>query len=183
MNQSAVVALFRAVKAYIGSEAISPGTSVVFGNNERQRQINQGVGGANRVVLVPGRLPNGDDGEFDGAPGPGEFVADDGTITPRIIAAQKKIITFSIWADNSAPDSTAEDRQETLEQLYEYVVQAVQRSPAGMANAVWGACRYNNNPQEVRHGDEYLAELSIDTAIFDADPVLARPTAAAVNRG
>ncbi len=186
-NTSAVVKLFQDVATYFA--ALKPGdpsrgTSVVFGARERWKQINEGSNGANRVVVVPGTL-DGQDGELEGPTGPGEVLNADGSVTPRTLFDQLKVVTFCIWAaDPADPQSVdASVQQQAIEQMFEYVVQGVKRSGAGMANAVWvGAPTYNANPTELRFGLEYRAVLALDSRIFDRVPVAAFPAGAVVTR-
>lgn len=186
-NSSAVVKLYQDVATYFA--ALTPGdpsrgASVVFGARERWKHINEGSNGANRVVVVPGTL-EGQDGELEGPTGPGEVINADGSVTPRTLFDQLKVVTFCVWAaDPADPQSVdATVQQQAIEQMFEYVVQAVKRSGAGMANAEWvGAPTYNANPNELRFGLEYRAVLALDTRIFDHVPVAAFPAGANVTR-
>jgi len=52
MDDPPLVQVFNHVKAYLETQV--PGISVVFGYAEETKNYNQGIGGANRVVIVPG---------------------------------------------------------------------------------------------------------------------------------
>ena len=186
-NQSAVVQLFRDVKTFFGSLPagnLGREASVVFGMRERWKQINEGTGGANRVVFVPGTIPDGKDGRLEGPTGPGESIGSDGKVKPRALFDHKKIITICVWAadplDPNAVDETAQ--QEAIEQLFEYVMQAFKQSSAGLGNINAGAPLYNPNPNERRFGIEYRIEIELDTRIFDQVPNVVYPTGARVSR-
>ena len=182
-NTSAIVQLYTDVKAYFATLPAAPGTSVVFGFEERTKQINEGTGGANRVCIIPGKVPNGEDGLLEGTTIGGDQINADQSTQPRAIFGQQRIVTFSMWA----ADQTTVDyvqQQQLIEQLFEWVIQAVEQSSAGHANAVWAAApRYNRNPNERRFGLEYLAELELETQWFDALPVAVFPAAGQVKRG
>ena len=182
-NASAIVRLYQDVRAYF--ETKGRGSSVVFGRKERWIQINQGTGGANRVVFIPGRL-KGEDGALIGVDGPGEIVKA-GVVTPRALFLQSKIVTISIWAANETNDPSASvdevSQQQEIEQMFEWVIRGVRRSPAGAANAEWGALAYNSAPNEIRFGTEYLAELEVGTQYFDDAPGIVTIESIAVNRG
>lgn len=187
-NQSAVVQLFQDVRDYFAKlPAGNPaqGASVVFGMRERWKQINEGSNGANRVVFVPGSVPDGKDGPLTGTTGPGETIGTDGTVKPRSLFDQKKIVTICIWAADTT-DPTAIDetlQQQAIEQLFEYVLQGIKRSAAGAGNAiVAGAPQYNAIPNERRFGIEYRIELELDTRLFDRVPVAIFPTGVGVTR-
>lgn len=187
-NTSAIVRLFQDVAGYF---AKLPGgnpaetASVVFGMRERWKQINEGTNGANRVVFVPGSIPDGKDGVLKGAVGTGEGIDVDGTVKARALFDQEKIVTICIWAadptDPGAVDETVQ--QQAIEQLFELVMQGIKRSAAGAANAAAaGAPQYNANPNERRFGIEYRLELAVDTRILDRLPGVAFPQHAGVGR-
>lgn len=81
--------------AQVGMVAPLVGTT---GWKQREQQLNQGPGQANRVLFIPGTFPDG---------------ADQGRMLPpvrrkgpyyRVLATFRRIVTVSIWAvDNAAP--------------------------------------------------------------------------------
>lgn len=180
-NTSAIGTFYDDVAEYFAT--VDPGVSVQFGAIARWEQLNQGTGGANRIVIVPGRLPDGDDGDVDAAPGPGEHIdPDTHAIVPRMIAAQPRFITISVWAAADGATPSARERHEVLEQLIERTLRAGNHSLANLANGQWGRGRYNRNPAELRFGDEYLLEIVIETQWLDSPPVAVFPAAANVGR-
>lgn len=185
-HQSALVQLYADVKSYVATK--NAGTEVLFGLRERTMQINQGTNGANRIVFVPGRLPNGEAGELLGVDGPGETIdpVSKGAV-PRALYLHGKIATLSVWAANTDNDPSASvdeaAQEQAIEQMFEWVLRAVRRSQAGAANVEWAAPRYNNTPIERRFGIELLAELVIGTQYFDDTPGIVFPTGVSVSRG
>lgn len=139
------------IRAYFKANGIS--TAVLFGPRERGIQLNQGVGGANRIVLVPGRLPNGDDGDFSGAAGPGG--------NPRKLVSQEIVTTLSLWAGVPAPGDNRNDEalEQAIDDMKENVISAIQS--VLMQAATIRSPRWNLNPLETRFGAEYLIELAI----------------------
>lgn len=186
-HTSAVGQLYDDVRSYFDQK--SSGVNVVFGRRERWKQINEGTQGANRVCVIPGRVPSGDDGALEGPVGPGELIEiedDEAVGIPRALSNQVRIVTFSMWAADTDNDPGAREeraQQEIIEQFFEWVQRAVKRSIAGRANAVWGPCRYNAEPREIRYGVEYLAELALEAQWFDDTPEAATAQGVAVNRG
>lgn len=175
-NTSALVQLHADVAAYFAATWKPKPAAVLFGMKERWKQINEGTGGTNRVVIIPGTI-DGKDGVILAPTGVGG--------NPRELHTQPKIVTFSLWAaDNSTPDRSSDERaqQNAIEQMQEWVIRAVQQSIAGEANAVWGECSYNRNPNELRYGVEYLMQLAVDSTFYDLAALVAFPVPA-VNRG
>jgi hypothetical protein len=204
-NDSGIVALFRDVAGYIEThwpELDRP--AVLFGWRERQKQINEGVGGANRIVMVPGELegadgtPEGIDGPGDNEGGtfPGATVLDgvplpqaitQSTITPhpRGLFSQVKLVTFSLWCGaGDTPDAVVDElaAQDAIETMQEWLYRAVQSSSVGKANGTWRKHTYNRKPNEMRFGTEYLMALEVLTPYFDRDNVVIYPSAATVTR-
>jgi hypothetical protein len=182
-TESAIVLLYRDIVAYF--EAVDPKVSVVFGRRERWKQINQGTDGANRIVMMPGKLEDGGDGELGGVDGPGEML-DGTTATPRGLFRQEKVVTFSIWVADTTNDPQAQDeaqQEEVLEHMFELLLQALSRAPSGAAEVVPGSYRYNANPNELRFGIEYLAEFTLGTVYHDQESEWVLPSGAHVTRG
>jgi len=188
-NASALGKLFADVRDYVATK--NAGTAVLFGLKERTIQINQGSGGANRIVFIPGRLPGGEAGELEGVDGPGEpnlpKVGGDPQVKPRALFLHGKLATISIWAANTDNDPSARvdelAQDAAIEQMLEWVIRGVKRSVAGAANAEWGPLRYNMSPIETKFGVELLVELTVGTQYFDDVPNIVYPTGVEVDRG
>jgi hypothetical protein len=180
-NDSAIVALFQDVASYIAAHWPGDAPAVVFGIRARWQQLNDGIGGANRIVVIPGTL-DGDDGDAAGVVGPGSF---EETGAARGLYTQAKAVTFSLWAGNdTTPDAITDEaaQQNAIEQMQEFVYRAVKASSFGGANAIWGKHKYNRKPAELRFGAEYLMNLELDSTFFDLDPVVIVPSGATVSR-
>ncbi len=184
INSSAVVQLVTDVTAFF--EQHSPGTLVVFGVKKRWSAL-EGDGQGNRLVIVPGKVPGGEDGQVVAAVGPGEGIDTTARVgIARPLFNHTRALTFCCWAADTNSDPGARDelaQVAAIEDMFEVAQQAVKRSIAGEANAVWGACKYNTAPNEIRFGTEYLCELELGSQWFDLVPKTAFPTTAAVSRG
>ena len=203
-NDSGVVQLFRDVAGYIDRFWKNDAPAVVFGWRERAKQINDGVGGANRIVMVPGELEGGD-GTLEAPDGPGD--QEGGTFPgatslqgiplvqaipetivtpkPRALFQANKPITFSLWAGNEGtPDAKVDElaAEEVIEQMREWLYRAVKASSVGASNGVWRKHNYNRKPAEIRFGTEYLAVLELVLPFYDRDNVVVIPSDAAVTR-
>ena len=94
------------VTAVLTQMGITPPALTVSGYNQREQQVNQGAGGANRIILMPGSWPDGaDQGELV------EPVRRKG-ILHRVNATWRRVVTMSCWGvDTSNPLDTNPERQ------------------------------------------------------------------------
>jgi len=154
----AVSKLFADVSADLAEHAIT--ANVVFGWRELAKQVNQGPGQANRVVFVPGTVPDGDMGKDLPARNPGRV--------PRPIATVAEIVTIEVWGyDASAPENELK-QYEAARFLYDAVRAAVYRSSHG-TYTIEGQ-NWVTEKTERRFGAAIRIELAIQAMIPDAPP-------------
>lgn len=163
--------------------------AVVEGWRERQKQNNQGPGGAARVVFTPG--------DEDGSCGElslehlraGEVSIYDQSMPPNVVAKARRLrmwaqtLVVSVWAHDDTKSSDERAQIEAVRQLFSWTVRAVQASPAGAANAQWGKIRWasgekTQTPTELRNGAELRAWLELRTVILDTPVGIAYPAPA-----
>lgn len=181
MTTPAIIYLARGVRAYFTAKSITAKVFVSFGK-ERWKQINQGTGGANRVVFVVGGI-DGKGGKYDkkfGVRGPGGRADYDTTtptapvtsnIDPRPIISDAGQYLVSTWANAKEDDTTLDG--DTLEEkiicaeqnLFEALVQAVQVTAFKAAN--WTEYEWNVEPKELRFGIERLSTLELAGVYYD----------------
>lgn len=179
MTTPAIIYLARGVRAYFTAQSVTAKVFVSFGK-ERWKQINQGAGGANRVVFVVG-AKDGKGGKYDkkfGVRGPGGNPVHDMTKTPTIqsvdprpIISEAGTLLVSTWATAREDDTTLDG--DTLEEkiicaeqnLFEALVQAVQNTAFKAAN--WTEFEWNTEPKELRFGIERLSTLELAGVYYD----------------
>jgi hypothetical protein len=84
------------------AQRLEPAPNCVFGWNESTKQINQGTGGGNRIVLQPGDA-SGKVGDLDSAKLPGR--------DPPPVATMVELATIFLWSyDPSASDQRTQWR-------------------------------------------------------------------------
>ena len=174
MPRSALGALTEAIRAYFDANAIS--ARVEFGLRARSEQINQGPGGASRVVIIPGKYsgelaPKGLDG--------GRFAAPMHTHArpePNELLDDDNLATLSVWGvDASSPLAIRSElaQYEATQRLLEQTVQAIHGSPIGGPEGCWPAIVWTGKywpkpPVEMSFGLELLVWLEIHGPLFDA---------------
>lgn len=170
-TQAARLYLLAGIRSYFQANGVK--WNVVYGFRERTKQNQEGVEGAGRICLVPGRVPNGDDGTFDRPVGPGG--------NPRKLVSQELLVTLVLWAAAAADNQNEEQTEQAIDDMKRDVISAVQSTL--MHAVTWNSNRFNPNPNEVRFGVEYLIELSISGSYEALEQgVIATPTPV-VNRG
>lgn len=177
------------VVAYFAANGVKAAVSI--GWKERTKQINQGPGGAARVVFTPS--------DDDGSAGfldlknmrAGEVPIFDTSDPPVMVAQARKLRTWhetivvSVWAhDNTKPDDERLQRR-AAKQLVSWMIRAVQDSPAGKANAEWSKASASfgqkgdaSFPTELRNGVEYRLWLELRSPVLDRPVELAYPAPA-----
>jgi hypothetical protein len=174
--KSGLVALVDSVRAYLDARfGPSERPVVALGWRERTKQINQGPGGANRVVFTPSD-DNGRGGRIIGTQQPGArtFGTGQDKTTTRALFDWERTVIVSVWAlDRTKPTDEAA-QIEAVETLFEWVVRAVQQS--AYANAKWTDVNWTVEPVEHAFGRELRAGLIFRHPLFDSENDVAFPT-------
>lgn len=191
-NRSGLLGLVRGVRAYFVAQSVD--VVVAVGWNKRNRQDNQGPGGASRVVFIPG--------EFDptsGAPKvlKGGTMDRDGVqnhvgLNPRMraLAYWHEPITVCVWAVDVRQPKDEEAQIGATEALREMTVRAIHLAvdpetgaAAGFANIEeWGDTFWTLPPGEAAFGREITFGFTLLVPIFDQAIDTATP-APALTRG
>lgn len=161
--RSALPAFIESVRSYFATNKIS--ATVEFGVNQLARQINQGEGGANRVVFSID--PDGDGGAFIDArlkASPG------GPGVPRPIVTWEKTFIVSVWAVDTSDKGNELLQFVAVENLLESTVQAVRAF--AHADVTWGNPKWTTSPIEAPFGRELRIPIKMRGALFS----LANPT-------
>lgn len=169
-------ALVNGVKAYFA--ATGGGTTVLCGYRERSRNLNQGTGGANRVVFLPGD-PNGAGGKITPPRDVGHQVLVDTEGNPvadvRPIASWDRQFSVAIWAADATQirDELAQCVAATA--LLERTAQAVEQvSHAGGPNVAWGPIAWTIQ-QDNPYGAELVVGLLFTHPLMDAPAEVGTP--------
>lgn len=170
--QSGLVAMVASVREYF--EAADVTATVSLGWKQPTQQINQGPGGANRVVFIPSD-PSGRGGKILPARQPGPRQVDAST-TVRSLYSWDRQLVVSVWAvDATAPQDEAL-QIEAVEDLFGWTIRAVHAF--AHADARWGDVAWTTSPVEHVFGRELRAGLSLNHPMFDVPIGLAFPTPA-----
>lgn len=172
--KSAIPPLVGHVQAYFTANQIT--ANVAFGLKELTKQVNQGPGGANRVVFSPD--PDGDAGEIlpprlkHHHPGKG---------SPRAIVNFRKKLIVSVWAVDTSDLANEALQYAAVEQLLEYTVQAVRS--VHHADSEWEKPQWVKKDVELAFGRELRVALYLKGALFNIPndvrtpgPVVNKPT-------
>jgi hypothetical protein len=184
ITRSGFLAAVNTVKAYFESNGVT--ASVDVGWKKRTQQINQGPGGANRVVFTPSASDDGDAGELLPVRFPGDRnirTAPNTTpvATVKSLLDWKRAALVSVWGVDQSDKSEAAQIEAT-EALFEWVVRAVHAAPGAFGAVEWGAAQWTV-PAERSFGLELRAGFTFSHPIFDKPRDLAFPTTGAVVRG
>src|SRR5581483_465297 len=112
---SFVPLLVTTVQQYFTAQGIT--AKVDFGRKARDKVVNQGPGGANRVVFMPGD-PGGSAGKISGAR---QNVGQN----PRPILTWEKLLTVSVWAVDTSDPANELLQFAAVEALFEATVAAI----------------------------------------------------------
>lgn len=191
--RSGLVALVTHVRNYFLLKGIDANVPPL-GWKERTKQINQGIGGANRVVFVPSG-PNGAAGPLASIRGPGKRLHNANSadaFTRRGLYNWERQAGVSIWGiDRSNPlDIENEEAQiEATELLFERVIEAVhyfvassEQQFGGYATVEWGEPTWVTPPNERVFGRELLAPLTLKHPMFAEEVGYAYPERVVVTR-
>lgn len=188
----ALEGMVRAVSAFFVAQGVT--ATVDVGWTKRFRQDNQGPGGANRIVFIPG--------DFDPTPGtmkPLKY----GALTlegaqnqvnnvPRLrtIAWLHALYTCSVWASDPAAPTDERRQIWKTKQLFRWTLQAMQNAldpvtgqPVGGANILdYGPVGWMLPPGEGAFGRELLFVFMLIEPQHDVPIALAYPGTAIVSR-
>lgn len=95
----------------LAQQGITPPAVGITGFNQREQQLNQGPGGANRVLLMPGSWPDGGN--------QGKLVEPRRRrgITHRVNATWERVVTASVWAADTTALSSPEAQLQAVSSL------------------------------------------------------------------
>jgi hypothetical protein len=149
--------------------------TVAFGWRAREQILNQGPGGANRILVIPGDPQSGDAGTLVR----GKLAS----VNPRTLLEHDEIWTLSIWGvDNTAPVDEGKQAS-AAKALLELAVQAVHNAvdpdtgdPVGVANLRWGSVRWiNTTSTNLYFGRELQVRVTQKGPLFDQPYGVAYP--------
>jgi len=183
VNTVGLIALVHGMRAYLARPemvALIPKmpTVTALGWRQREQQLNQGMGQANRITLYPGLEPSGAYGQG------GDLTRENrpSTVNPRALVTWRKPVTMSVWAVDTSSNYDEELQIAAAEQLLEYAVQAAHNAidpatgtPVGVANLEWGSVRYTKPPVNMGFGAEILVEFMQKCPLFDRTVDIATP--------
>lgn len=173
--KSGLVALVDSVRSYFETNGVT--ATVSLGWTKRTQQINQGPGGANRVVFTPSD-DSGKSGRIVGTqqPGPRTFGTQPNQITVRPLVDWERILTVSIWAADTTAPSDEALQIEAVETLFEWTVRAVQAATKN--NGRWTEAGWTVSPVEHSFGRELRVGLIFRHPIFDVENDVVKPQGA-----
>lgn len=180
MITSGLVALKNSVQSYFTARGVT--ANVSLGWKQPAKNINEGPGGANRVVFIPSD-PTGKGGKLVGTqqPGPRQFGnAGSEDTAARALFDWERYIVVSVWAVDASDPHNEEKQIEAVETLFEWVLRAVQY--AAKNNARWGDVAWMTSPTEQMFGRELRAGLVFRHPMFDVETGVAHPSPK-VNKG
>lgn len=171
------------VETFLASNGVP--AKVCVGWKQRSQHINQGPGGANRVVFIPSG-PGGAGGTMLPArfPGPRNVRATalgDPVANIRSLASWERRVQVSIWGFDGSQKNDEEAQIEATEALFEWVVRAVHSAPGAFAEAKFGDVEWTI-PAQLSLGVEALVGLTFKQPIFDVPRELVFPTSTGVTR-
>jgi len=95
------------------ADRLDPVPAVVFGWREAPKQVNQGTGRANRIVLSPGD-PGGKVGDLEGGKLPGR--------NPNSLATMVELATLYLWAYDATAATDARKQWRACRRLHDVVL-------------------------------------------------------------
>lgn len=176
--RSGFLAAVASIKPFLAANGIT--ANVEVGWKKRTEQINQGSGGANRVVFTPSD-ESGSGGALSPPRFPGQRSLRDGTNT--VVANNRALLSWerkslvSVWAVDRTALTSEAAQIEAVETLFEWVVRAVHNAPGAFAAVAWSDAAWTV-PVERSFGLELRASLTFSHPIFDQPRTLVRPTGA-----
>ncbi len=183
ITRSGLIAATTYVASFFAANGVTAAVSV--GWRERDKVLNQGSGGANRVVFIPSSL-TGDAGAIAPVRFPGDrnvraTAADAPIATIRSLGSWERTVSVSVWAADRSDPTNESAQIEATETLLEWVMRAVHSAPGAFADAQFGKVLMTPLTQR-SYGLELSVELSFKQPIFDVPRDLVYPTGKAVAR-
>lgn len=185
--QSGLLAAADYVASYFAANGVTATTDV--GWRKRTQGVNQGAGGANRVLFSPSD-ESGDGGELMPPRFPGaRQLRGAADATPALASIRSLVnwnrkVQLSIWAVDPDPTKRAVERAQiaATEALLEWTVRAVHSAPGAFAAVKFSKAKWTQ-PVERSFGLEILIGLEFSQPIFDVPNLTYFPSSAAVARG
>lgn len=198
MNIAGLLALTAGVQAFFQAQGLT--ATVAFGWKARSQQLNQGPGGASRVVFMPGRVPP--DSDAPKSIDAGEILQPRmptaNKDNPRALRQWKQLVTLSVWGvagdgytGGLGLGDEASQYAATID-LFEATLQAIQgavwldhageRHSVGLADVVLEQASWVQPPVEMGFGRELYVVFTHRGPLYDLPRAIATPQPA-VNRG
>lgn len=155
----AITALASGVRSFFVDNGVTASVSV--GWKAPTKRINEGPGGANRVVLIP-TDPSGRAGRF--------VIGTTTHHTPKPIATWEQNIVVAVWAvDASSPDALADDEKQftAVNDLLENTMEAIRG--VAHAAAIPGEINFLLEPLELAYGREARVSYVLKSELFARD--------------
>lgn len=166
-----LLTLDTAVAAWFVTNGVT--AKVEFGRRRRAMQINQGPGGANRVIFSPGD-PSGKLGKLGPVHLPGQREAAN---RARSIADAKALVTVYVWACDPTKDPSDErSHWSAALDLQEWTMRAVHEVYG--RNHAWGEWEVTPEPDVHVYGVELVSALTISFPFLGKPPAIDFPTSA-----
>ncbi len=183
-GRSGLISAVNSVASFFTASGVT--ATVEVGWRRRERQDNQGPGGANRVIFSPSYDDTGAAGTMVPVRYPGDRTVRDGAGnakgTIRSLADWERKVLVSVWAIDAANQTSEAAQIEATETLFEWTMRAVHAAPGSFANAIFGDIKFT--PPETRpFGLELLAALTFRQPIYDTPRDFYFPSSGAVARG
>ncbi len=162
-----LITLVAGVRTYFTSRGYT--ASVAVGWKPATYRINEGPGGANRVVFIPSN-PNGKGGRITIAQKTHTLPG------PEPIGTWEQVGVASFWAADASSQAALADEEkqfEAVNTLFEKTVEAVRA--VAHAAFVWGDTEWVLDPLEHSFGRELRVGFQLKSALFDRDYAIKTP--------
>jgi hypothetical protein len=175
-NLAPLPALVRAVAAFAATTALTP--KVDAGWRARDVILNQGPGGANRIVFTPGDPKTGRAGPLTRGR--------QAQTNPRVLWQWNRLVFVCMWGVDTSDTHDELKQQSATENLFELTMQALQnaRDPqtsrfVGAANIqIVGEPVWSIENTEMYFGRELQLPITLNGSLFDVTYEIATPQAA-----
>lgn len=178
-NLAGLTALADGMQAYFVKYGFD--TVVAFGWRARSEVINQGPGGANRIVLTPGDPKSGKAGPLKRGR--------QAQTNPRVLFEWDALATLSVWGVDTTDTNSERLQYAATVTLLELAVRALQnavdpatQTPVGVANLTLGEPSWSVENTEMYFGRELLLPITQKGPLLDRviDTIIPTPV---INRG